>query len=155
MKPVRAAVLLLVVAAPLQAHAAPADGVRWGPKEHRGTATLRAWLEDRGADYRVWAERHPAAAAWLEGRPSPPEPTTPTEAPARPASATSSNGAVQALVAITAGIGVLLVLASLTLSRRCFTVRYGRRALALRGALALAGTGLIVSVAVGYGVTLP
>ena len=41
----------------------PASAVLWGDRYFESQASLTRWLRSRGASYRIWAARHPEAAA--------------------------------------------------------------------------------------------
>jgi hypothetical protein len=41
----------------------PASAVLWGDRYFESRASLTRWLRARGASYRIWAARHPDAAA--------------------------------------------------------------------------------------------
>jgi hypothetical protein len=60
----------------------------WGGELHSGPESLARWLAARGAEYEEWAERHPEAAARLEGREE--EPPQRTEPPTEPVVPTPS-----------------------------------------------------------------
>jgi hypothetical protein len=60
--------VLGVVAALAVVPPAAADAVRWSGRTFASQGDLAAWLSARGAKYETWAERHPPAAARLEGR---------------------------------------------------------------------------------------
>ena len=47
---------------------APPPVLTWAERDFASKAEFDAWLRERGLSYRVWAERHPAAAARLEAR---------------------------------------------------------------------------------------
>jgi hypothetical protein len=45
---------------------APPPALVWGGKGFSDKAEFKRWLESRGASYKAWARKHPAAAARLE-----------------------------------------------------------------------------------------
>ena len=149
---VLAAVGLALAISP--AAAAPVDRVPWGQLEHRNKETLARWLAEHGASYETWAERHPAAASWLEGRTF----TFGFQAPDARATTLavepSSGAGYGWVVALLASVGLALLVMAWALSLPLCRARLGERLVRGQGALALAGAGLLASVAVGYGLTL-
>lgn len=64
-----AGVVAVAVASALAQSPTAADGVLWGDRMFKTDGELAVWLSARGVAYEHWAERHPEAAAQLEGRP--------------------------------------------------------------------------------------
>jgi hypothetical protein len=149
---VLAAVGLVLMTSP--AAAATADRVPWGQVEHRNKDTLERWLTHRGANYDTWAERHPTAASWLEGRTFGFGVGTPDVAASTPPVEPSSEPEYGWIVGLLASVGLALLVMAWAISLPQCRVRLGQRLVRGQGALALAGAGLLVSVAVGYGLTL-
>jgi hypothetical protein len=145
-------VLVPVGTSPVQAARVPT--LEWGGSAHASTDTLARWLDDRGAEYRVWAQRHPSASAWLEGKSL--VVTGPRRPPARAIASTPTDEPSRSnfLVGVVAAVGAALLVAACSLSLTPLRARYGSRVPARQSALAAAGGGLLVSVAVGYGLTL-
>ncbi len=144
------AVLVPLAAAPVQAARVPT--LEWGDSAHASTDTLSQWLENRGAQYTVWAQRHPSASAWLEGKSL--VVSGPRGEPARAIPAATEPNRSHLLVGVVAALGGSLLVAASALSLPPLRVRYGSYAAARQSTLVAAGGGLIVSVAVGYGLTL-
>jgi hypothetical protein len=135
------------------AAAAPVDRVPWGQLEHRNKDTLARWLAEHGASYETWADRHPAAASWLEGRTFTFGFQGPDTAATTPAAEPTSAAGYGWVVALLASVGLALLVMAWALSLPLCRARLGGRLIRGQGALALAGAGLLVSVAVGYGLT--
>lgn len=112
----------------------PSQWVVWGGDAFSTPDEIASWLRARGFTYETWAERHPSAAARLEGR-EPPQPapeavaaeaapasgdetaprreTAPAPTPAAPPPGTSSGGQeAMLLVAILGFAAALVTLAS-------------------------------------------
>jgi hypothetical protein len=130
------------------------DRVPWGELEHRNKDTLAVWLAEHGADYETWAERHPAAASWLEGRRFTFGFGTPDLVVTTPVVEQSSSSDYGWFVALLVSAGLALLVMAWAISLPLCRARLGERLVRGQGAIALAGAGLLVSVAVGYGLTL-
>jgi hypothetical protein len=145
-------VLVPMATSPVQAARVPT--LEWGGSAHASSDTLAQWLDDRGAEYRVWAQRHPSASAWLEGKSF--DVSGPRRTPTRviASTATDEPNRMHFLVGVVVALGASLLVAASALSLTPLRARYGSRMPARQSALAAAGGGLIVSVAVGYGLTL-
>jgi hypothetical protein len=149
--------------------AAAADGVRWNGQTFVRQGDLAAWLSARGARYETWADRHPPAAARLEGR-GHARPTSPTtrqvsdivvrsarEAPApthrAAAAARPPVGALPLLPLLLAPVaGLLLVLLALTVPapRAAHASRLGAHRLGLAAAGASIAVGCSLGLAVAF-----
>jgi hypothetical protein len=107
-----------VVGTPRAVSAQSTDLV-WSDRVFTSRADFAAWLEGRGTDYEVWAERHPAAASHFEDPAQPPL-TQSTEAGG--GSVTLRAGSTKAL--LIASVSFALLLAMLALSRVVRSARY-------------------------------
>jgi hypothetical protein len=92
----------------------------WSDRVFTSRADFAAWLEGRGSDYEVWAERHPAAAGRFEDPARLPLASQSTEAVG--GSVTPRAGSTKAL--LIASVSFALLLAMLALSRVVRSARY-------------------------------